>query len=320
MSIGPQCCNTKEEMQKTWDRAQSFLKRRRTEDVDGKSKPRKQPHRVISFEWLLCLDNALVVMTGHGLEFWVLTDEDLEASEHPEDLPMLNGAADQGPDGLCAENACKYGPLHINLELADDDCHGDHNDQQNAIQDVGLFSHQKLVDLARNAHQGPWGTAATHNSMADAIGDYIDSGAVDVCPMFDQTLPEILDEAGEPERITEPGIRNEIKERSTTHPSFVNRGAVANSERFCDPARRAAEGDRVWSLRSLGFLILQMQRGEINPKKLTLLDTAAGKIKPRAEEAPAVPTGQAMENVIQEMRRNALQCGDCHVCVRKSRE
>ena len=116
------------------------------------------------------MDNALTVTTGHGLDKFVVTS-DMEATVSAYDWPDVTVAADQGSDGLAAANACQFGPLRMGLETLDDDDHGDHNDMDDTIVKCGLYPHQKLMELARNAHQGPWGEGRRHIEIADAVGE-----------------------------------------------------------------------------------------------------------------------------------------------------
>ena len=292
----------KAELRQNWrDRARTFLRRHKVADGEAPNRPVKKLHRVKSYQWLLALDNSLRVVYGRGLDGWVVTDDMMKCDE-PENLPMLSGAADQGSDGLCAESFCKYGPVSINFELVDDDCHGNNNDLNGTITDCGMYPEQKLVELARNAHHGPWGTAARHNEMADSIGEWLDMGAADDCPFLEDMTYDILEDIGELDRLLDDDLKSYIKDLIKHHPTYTNRGDSANSERFMDAARRAKADSKVHTLRAVGFGIMGILGGQLDEKKCRLIESSCAAAPAPAPDAPKVPTAVVAKNLVKDYR------------------
>ena len=147
------------------------------------------------YEFLLCTDNALMVVTGKGLEQFKITERVRE--DVPAELwPLFSIGLDQGLDNSCACNFLMYF-LECNVEPDYDEDHGGHNDLTNVINESGMWGHQKLMDIARSAHQGPWGEARRHNELLDALQEARDLDPAAVEELVTERSWYILEEAGE---------------------------------------------------------------------------------------------------------------------------
>lgn len=203
-------------------------------DTAEATRQRKR-YRVKSYQWLLCLDNALLVSSGAGLDRYIPGE-----GQDPWTWRSLSVASDQGSDALCATNWLAYGPGGANVDRVDDASHGVHNDLMAMIRPCGLAAHQLLMNLSRNAIYGPFDEGRRHIECRQAIEEWSKRCAWE-CPVFRAALPGILDDKGESDRLTQPGIEQDIFDEFVNHRIWHTKGAKLSTSRFCSMIYKAQD-------------------------------------------------------------------------------
>jgi hypothetical protein len=289
-------------IQELWrDRARRFLKRPHP-DGDGADKPAaKKMHRVKSYEWMLCLDASMMSVSGKGLDSFIVTDW-VKDNVEPHLWPMINVGMDQGGDGICAHQWLKR-VKNVNIEEDCDEDHGNHNDLSGTIQSCGMWGHQKLMDLASAAHQGPWGEACRHFQLVDAVHEAFRYAHPEAQDLLEDKLYDILEETGELHMLDQPGIKETIVERMLSGPEILNRGGTANPSRFMDPVFKAEEDNARWSMRALAWSCYFVLSGKTDGTMERIMERAVARVKAPGEADPAVPTAAAARDPVKELRQ-----------------
>lgn len=303
----------REQSRENWrKRALRFLRRGNlaNDREQDEGQPARKRHRTKSFEWLLAVHNALATSVGRGLDaFHIPVDTKTSAWS----WPALSIAADQGPDGMRAMNACQFGPLRVNVDRVDDPSHGCHNDIVASIRSCGLYPHSLLMSVARNSIHGPFNEGRRFIETAEAVAEYTKLTNPHSCPIFQVLLPSMLEDLNWVEKAMEPDILEQVWNEFRSSTIFTKKGCKESSSRFCTHVTRAKAEDCTWTFRYLGFLIVCLQTGEYSETRLAQAlkssMQAAAKAATHCTGGDMPPTRQGAE-VVANMRsvtRNQLE-------------
>lgn len=131
--------------------ALEFLTKESQKDPADRSQRR---WRAKAYEWLLCTNNQLQVMSGCGWDAWRIPAK-------PEERPpveawgVLTLCIDQGPDGWSAQHFLR--DRGVCFALLHDPCHRRWNDTLLALRDTGLYGAMCVLVCMLNADHAPWG-------------------------------------------------------------------------------------------------------------------------------------------------------------------
>eukprot|EP00971_Amphidinium_carterae_P351489 6492139-Amphidinium_carterae.1 len=170
--------------QATWvQRARLWLKKRKPEGEEFKP----QKFRKKACQWLVALENVLVKTAGKSLDAFTI-----DRAVAPRSWPYLGVTPDQGSDGVCAGWYLKH--REINAEFFYDISHGIWNDQQLAVQAVGLKAFTHLLVVVMNLAHSPWNSSARFQQLKDSTEEYLPM--LVECPLLQHYLSDVVSELG----------------------------------------------------------------------------------------------------------------------------
>jgi hypothetical protein len=303
--------NQKELSAEWYSNACGFLK----ENQDGTKVKVPRAKRLASWEWCCSIDNLFKIMTGTGLEQFVVADykscklqvPGWPPAQEPSPQPWLGMCADQ-----CSGNLTPFCFLQYNLGLCAtliyDPNHRPNNDLWLAAKQAGLWSVVRLKGVSFNVFYGPFDSAGHWGKSLAAAQELAKrSGVQD--PLFLHFLPKIARDRMEEERLTEPGYAEEIFElvfEAVAVSKKMSKMALTRWGSWYDCWRQW----RPWHhLRCLAWIYMGIVLGwairipgRIEPKMST--QEAKRKDKQQKEE---VEKGEAKKQSMQEEATEAIQ-------------
>ncbi|CAK0853088.1 unnamed protein product, partial [Prorocentrum cordatum] len=228
----------------------------------------KRRYRLDSFMAGKALHNMRLVSVGEGLGAVKITLEQYHQMKDCYDWKCDHLCSDQGPDMKCLKWFLQSSEGLFNVDDDDDLAHGIDNDFNIADKKCGLWAFRRLQRLARNAIYGPFDEGRRFKELKDIAKEVKTFVSPLKCPIFCEALPAILEEMGEPARIMENGIEEEVWNGMTE----VGFGEVAG--RKDNPARwlgdhYASRIDRdQFTMRAVCFPYAVIVREQSSTKKL----------------------------------------------------
>ena len=137
-------------------------------------------HRKKSFHWIVNIDTWLRSNASRSIADFCI-DKDPSKRSHPSSWGHVTIAADQGPDGLCAQFFLQN-EMRMNASFIWDISHGVNRDILGAINLVGLSTWMHLMVIYFNLGHGPFDSQARFLQLAQSTDTYLKHHAR-TCPI-----------------------------------------------------------------------------------------------------------------------------------------
>ena len=188
-------------------RALAFLSRKSVAPK-GRSAKNKR-YRVKSRNKMLRVDCGMQMNCGYGLKAYIQDKDIAKRDPDPEKWWRMSVCRDEGSDELCWASFAKW-VLNVNLDDIIDFNHGSHSSLRVTYHDVDAWPHLLLYAIACGVDYGPYNEDRFYRSIIEAFDEYLNICDPDVCPLWADSIFDILKSRGELHRLGEPGIQRTV--------------------------------------------------------------------------------------------------------------
>ena len=159
--------------------------------------------------------------------------------------------------------------MRLNLSRDDDIAHGIHNDFKLADKAVGMWSHRRIMRLARQAVHGPYDERKRYRQLVDCVKEVKSLVNPETFPIWSEACRNILEETGELHRATETGIEVSKWEEFGSTGFLTLVGSKESPARWLDDHFKTGEEIPQWSTRYASYSCARLCIGSEDAETLT---------------------------------------------------
>ena len=248
---------------------QMCMDRSHNHEQDRKPKPKPRPRqrprleqqkqqRLAAYDWVRCLDHALLKMFGYGLMAFEPEEDYMTTSL--KQRPLLTLSLDQGSDGWAAVWWLTF-KARLRLVFTFDPFHREHNDILNAIKQAKCWSAVLLTGMVHNLVYGPWDGSKWFQAMKDGAVHYFSHCDIDD-PLYEAFyMPILADQGVEPDMTNFREQMDEVLDKLPVSGCFEKKGLRTAFRRRFSWFMSHSWHDQYWHTRLMTLCYVGLQLG-----------------------------------------------------------